>query len=213
MRNNRLVFTLVLVAFVLMIGFALFGGATAAPGDVTDVYVDGLESGWSNGSWGGTTTDYANSSPVNGGTTSVAITYTQGYGVFAIQNSSAIAITDTDSLTFSIHGGSSGGQTINVALLDDSFTTSGEYTLSALSTGWQTITLTMSTFTGVSDLRYILWKSTSASAQDVFYVDDVYITEGGTPTPTNTPTTGPTATPTTAATNTPTPTPSSSTQI
>src|SRR5687768_13760093 len=91
------------VVFAFCAAFA-FASAIARAQD-QDVYVDSLVNGWE--SWGWASLDYANTSPVHGGTRSVSVSATAWQAIYL--HHAAFSTNGFQYLTFWIHGGSQGG--------------------------------------------------------------------------------------------------------
>src|ERR1043166_1343706 len=77
------------------------------------VYSDSLSNTWQNWSWS-TTVNFNNSSPVNGGTRSMAVTYNVAWAGLYLHSNAVLNASDYVTLRFAIHGGSAGGQSIRV---------------------------------------------------------------------------------------------------
>jgi GPI mannosyltransferase 3 len=101
------------VALVLT---ALLVGGSMAIAQTEDVYLDVLGSDWQNWSWGGTYY-FTNAAPVYAGTASIKITQ-QPWSGLSLQHSS-IASNAYAYVEFYIHGGTTGGQLLQVRLEDD----------------------------------------------------------------------------------------------
>jgi len=77
------------------------------------VYTDALGTGWANWSWN-TTVNLSNPSPVHQGSASIAATYTAAWAGLYLHVSPSLSGADFASLRFFIHGGSAGGQRLNL---------------------------------------------------------------------------------------------------
>ena len=95
---------------------ALLVGGSTAIAQTEDVYLDALGSGWQNWSWSGTYY-FTNASPVYSGTASIKISQ-QAWGGLSLQHAS-IASNAYKFVEFDIHGGTAGGQLLQVRLEDD----------------------------------------------------------------------------------------------
>src|SRR2546423_787553 len=74
------------------------------------VYIDSLQNGWINNRWD--TVNFANISPVHGGANSISVSSSNWQALYfhhAAQDGSLFT-----NLTFWVHGGSSGGQSVQV---------------------------------------------------------------------------------------------------
>jgi len=173
---------------LVLVTSALVGAVDSArgwaPADVV-VYDDGLAAGWDDWSWGGITRDFANASPVQAGTDSVAVTYTGGWSGLQLGYHDAYLDADAyDTLRFWVHGGAAGGQQVVVTIVLQS----GEIS--------QAITPQANTWTQVDvslldhhqrQVHNIQWFNNTAGAQPTFYLDEVAFVDTGAPPPTPTP--------------------------
>lgn len=98
-------------AAVLLLSWSLLclAPATGRAQD-QDIYSDQLVNGWE--SWGWASLDYANASPVHGGSRSIRVT-TDGWEAIYLHHA-AFATHDYQYLSFWIHGGADGGQRFQV---------------------------------------------------------------------------------------------------
>src|SRR5215203_2559672 len=99
------------ITFLFAIAF-VFAPATARAQD-QDVYVDSLVNGWE--SWGWATLNYANTSPVHAGTRSVSVSATGWQAMYL--HHAAFSTSAFQYLSFWLHGGSQGGQRMQVQAL------------------------------------------------------------------------------------------------
>ena len=104
----------------------------ASTASALDVYVDALSGGWGDWSWDPISRNLANASPVHGGTSSIAVTYTGGWSALQLGRNTALGISGYDAFRFWFHGGSSGGQQIEVRVGNDSAYVKQNMTLSAV---------------------------------------------------------------------------------
>jgi len=145
------------------------------------IYTDSLQNSWNNWSWG-STINFANTSPVHSGSSSISITITNGYAALYLEH------VDFDSnlytnLTFWVHGGSSGGQALAVRATLGGTVTTNLCKFSPTAGTWQQITVTLSSL-GVANQPNLdgIWiQSQSASALSTFYVDDMTLLTNGAP--------------------------------
>src|ERR1700722_1111283 len=101
------------IALVLI---ALLVGGLTATAQTENVYLDALGSNWQNWSWSGAYY-FTNASPVYAGTASIKISQ-QAWGGLSLQHAS-IASNAYGYVEFYIHGGTTGGQLLQVRLEDD----------------------------------------------------------------------------------------------
>ncbi|MFZ6028613.1 MAG: glycoside hydrolase family 44 protein, partial [Chloroflexota bacterium] len=142
--------------------------ASGAPSDVV-IYDDALAAGWENWSWN-TTADFANSAPVYAGSSSIAATYTGAWAGFYLNNAAGISTAGYTTLRFWIHGGGSGGQRLNVTLMDGSGNT---FAVTAAANTWTRVDVPLSELGNPATLTKLVWQDTSGGAQPAFYIDQV----------------------------------------
>ncbi len=161
---------LIAVALVVMT-------ATGSSQDLI-VYDESLASGWQNWSWG-TNVNLSSTSASHSGSNSISAEHTGAWGALYLRSQSTLAVTDYDELTFWIHGGATGSQDIQVFLVDGSGTASpSNYVVPALTAGtWRQESVSTSTFGSFTGLHGILFQDRSGSAQSVYYVDDIVLTD------------------------------------
>ncbi|MDX2169683.1 MAG: glycoside hydrolase family 44 protein [Deltaproteobacteria bacterium] len=147
------------------------------------VYADALASGWQDWSWGGVTRDFARAAPVHGGTASVGVIYTGGWSGLQLGRNDAVDITGLDTLRCWIHGGSAGGQAVQVIV--GNHLTGAEVTKDVVpaANAWTQVDVSL-TALGTTLVTKIAWFNNSAGAQATFSVDDVRFVASGLPTPT-----------------------------
>ena len=109
----------IIVMFILLVVFVGILPVVAMPGAaVADqpVYTDALASGWQDWIYSATI-NYANAGPTHSGTASIAVAYTEGWdGLQFGYHGANLDISAYDTFRFWIHGGSTGGQTIQLQL-------------------------------------------------------------------------------------------------
>ena len=137
----------------------------------TALYEDAFINGWQNWSWA--TVNAGNVSPVNSGTSSIAVTA----GPFqALRfHHDAFASGMYQSLTFWVNGGSTGGQMLNLAALLSGNPQTNVPVGPLVANTWQKITVPLSVL-GVAGKPDVtdFWLQESAGVSDPpFYVDDV----------------------------------------
>jgi hypothetical protein len=147
------------------------------------VYGNGLGSGWQNWSWS-TTVNFANSSPVHGGSgTSAAVTYNTAWAGLYLHTDATITTSAYATLQFAIHGGTTGGQRLQVIAYDAALAAGGSVAVSPPAAGaWTSVEIPISAF-GVSQISGFVWQDTSGVVQPVFYLDDIVLVGGAPPPP------------------------------
>jgi len=105
------------LGFIAFTVFALLAQATVAFAQTENVYLDSLGSGWQDWSWS-TSNVFNNASPTyNGSAASIKVIPLSGWSGFSLHHN-AIASNAYNHLEFYIHGGTTGGQLLSVALDD-----------------------------------------------------------------------------------------------
>lgn len=175
----------------------LWGGqlltVQAAPS--LDVYQDSLATGWQDWSWG-TTRQFANGSPVQSGSTSLAVTYTEAWGGLYLRAETAVSTASVNSLQFWLHGGSGGGQQLMVKVINGSEQWSSGYAVTAVSQSWQLVTIPLSALGNPSSIVGLVWQDSTGATQPTVYLDNIALVNDNTPTPTPAPTAVPGSGPT-----------------
>jgi hypothetical protein len=151
-------------------------GRVKAASDVI-LYGDSLNAGWENWSWD-TTVSFGATSPVHGGTKSLAATYTAGWGGLYLHANAAVTGTDYTSLTFWIHGGSAGGQHLRVVANGDQ-----SVDVTAQANTWTQVTIPMSSLGSPATLTSLYWQDTTGGTQATFYLDDITLVASTGPPP------------------------------
>src|SRR5258706_16231165 len=123
---------------LLSLFIAGFGAPVFAQADQT-IYTDALVSGWQNYGWA--TLNYNNASPVHSGTKSISVSATAWQAIYLHHDEF-----DTNgytSLTFWIHGGSTGGQLLQVQALLNGVAQPAVSLPALPANSWQEITLSL----------------------------------------------------------------------
>ena len=152
------------------------------------IYTDALTGGWADWSWS-TTRNFNAAAPVHSGTASIAVTYTDAWAGFYLHATSPIATSGYTSLRFYLHGGTTGGQQVRVALNND---TNHEVSLTAQANSWTQVDLPLTSLGNPTTISELWWQDASGGAQPTFYLDDIQLIAGsGPPLPTPVPGSGP----------------------
>lgn len=166
---------ILLLVCVSMLAFGI-GSAIA---DDRVLYDDSSAAGWDNWSWTATV-DFANTSPIHGGSRSLAVTLTGGWGALYLHHSSAIDIAGYDRLSFWIHGGSTGVEQLRVVANGNGSTT---VAVTAAANTWSLVSVPLSALGNPSSLTDIYWQDTGGSPQSTFYLDDIRLVQRTGPPP------------------------------
>ena len=135
------------------------------------VYTDSLQNGWT--SWGWATINLANASPVHGGTSSISVSSTNWQALYlhhGMQDSSGFT-----NLTFWIHGGTSGGQSVQVQAMRNG-APQNAVVLAPLPAGaWRqdTVSLAALGVGAVTDFDGFWLQVQNSGLAPTFYVDDI----------------------------------------
>lgn len=169
--------------------------STPAPSAAVIVYSDALDQNWWDASWG-TTVDFANSTPVHGGTHSMSVTYDRGFGAVSLRADAPLNGADYESLSFWINGGASADRALQVGLTDSSGAQTGNYVPVATTPDtWTQVNVPLANIGAPDAIGGLLLQDFSGTAQEPLYLDDVvflpYVTGDPTPPPPD-PTPGPT---------------------
>ncbi len=140
----------------------------------TNIYTDSLVNGWSDGSYG-VTHSLVNTSPVHSGNDSISATITNAYGGIAL-NHSSMTVTGFVSISFWVHGGTIGGQQLQMYGNLSTGTQSARYHLAApLANTWQQYIVSLSAL-GVGNATNFTGfaiQDAAGSIEPTFYLDDV----------------------------------------
>lgn len=162
------------------------------------IYDDALENGYQD--WGWADHDYANTTPVHAGTNSIRVTYGNNWeGLWMVNPGAGVNTSGYTALRFAIHGGTAGGQSIEVkAGAGQDYPTNVVQLSTYLSGGpvanaWRVVTIPLSAL-NLQDatLGNVAFQSAVESSQPTFYLDDIRLVAGTNPTAT--PIGGPTLT-------------------
>ena len=162
------------------------GFVRAASADVI-VSADGLASGWQDWSWGGVTRTFTQASPVHGGSAAIGVTYTGGWSGLQLGNPSSVDVTSYDSLRFWVHGGSAGGQAVQITVGSNASGASVSQTIMPTANAWTRIDVALADLGSPRSIDYIQWFNATPGAQPAYSLDDVAFVSAGLPTPTPAP--------------------------
>ena len=176
MRSRKLCWVLLLPLLL-----ALRGTAFAATDRV--IYDEALAGGWQNWSWA--TVDMASGAHAHGGSVSIAVTPAAWSALYL---RSADAPVDTHgylNFTFWVHGGATGGQTLQVVAVINDAPQPGVRVASPAAGAWQKVSVPLASL-GADDRTDVngFWVQQGSGVDDpTFYVDDVVLESGVPPTP------------------------------
>lgn len=143
------------------------------------IYTDSLQNGWQDWSWA--TRNFNNTTPVHAGTKSISVN-AASYTAVSFWHSPQIA-SAFFGFSFWIHGGTSGGQTLQVYAEKDGVTLPGVAIPNPVAGTWQQVTLSLASLglTGATNMTRINIQSISGSILPTFYIDDVRLISDTTP--------------------------------
>lgn len=145
------------------------------------IYDEALANGWEDWSWNPITRNLNSSTPVHGGSHSIAVTFTGGWGGLQFGHQPALDLSGYDTLRFWIHGGTGGGQSVTVHLDGDT-----SKVITPQANTWQQIDIPLSQLGAPTTAGVVVFWNNTNHAQATFYVDDVQFVNTGLPTPTPT---------------------------
>lgn len=137
------------------------------------IYADAVANGWTLGSGSNMTINAANTSPVRTGTKSISAIPSADWGHFGLDKANA-NLAGFEKLEFWAHGGTAGGQRIDVQAFRNGVLL-GSYYLPALAAGqWKRMAVPLSSLNPSSSLvDTILIFDPDGSAGARFYLDDI----------------------------------------
>ncbi len=165
---------------------ALLGAVRPAGADI-GVYADGIASGWQDWSWGGVTRSFAQASPVHAGSAAIGLTYTEGWSGLQLGNPSSVDVSGYDSLRFWVHGGSAGGQGVQVVVGSNASGLSVTQNIMPTAGAWARVDVPLADLGSPRQVDYIQWFNATPGAQPTYSLDDVAFVAAGLATPTPAP--------------------------
>jgi hypothetical protein len=166
---------------ILKVSKFILAAALAAPivslaqGNMT-IYADSLVNGWRDGSYN-VTLNYANTLPVHLGSDSISATITSAWGGIQL-NHSSMTNTAFASISFWLHGGSSGGQQLQMYGNLSTGVQSLRYHLAApLANTWQQYTVSLSALgvANTTNFTGFAIQDSAGSTESIFYLDDIQL--------------------------------------
>ncbi len=144
------------------------------------IFDDALAAGWGDWSWD-TTVKLNNTTPVHTGAQSMAVTSTKGWSGLQFGRNTAQSLVGYDTLQFWIHGGTTGGQVIQVQVFNG--VTSTSQIITATANTWVQVNVSL-TALSPRQATLLVWQNWSANPPATFYLDDIAFIGAGAPTPT-----------------------------
>ncbi|HZL43195.1 MAG TPA: lamin tail domain-containing protein, partial [Verrucomicrobiae bacterium] len=135
------------------------------------VYTDSLQNGWQNWSWA--TVDFSNSTPVHSGSKSISVT-ADAWQAVSFWHSAQSARPFTD-FAFWIHGGTSGGQTLQIYAETNGGALPAVALAAPLAGTWQKVTVPLSSLglSSCTNMTRFNIQNSSGNTLGKFFVDDV----------------------------------------
>ena len=135
------------------------------------VYEDALGAGWNNWSWA--TVNLAATSPARRGTNAIAVT--AGSYQAAYFNCATLDATGFTAIAFWIHGGSSGGQSLQLSALRSAGAQAAVNLAAPVAGAWTRVVVPLSDLgvAGVPDFTGFWIQNRTGSTLPVFYLDDL----------------------------------------
>lgn len=200
LRIICLVIAVLLLSTVSVSTATNYVGAAAGPmfsPESDTIYEDALSSGWSNWSWS-TTANFAQKRTVHSGARSILVRFDQPWAGFYLHSNEVVSLAPSDSIRFWVHGGSTGGRTIAVALADSGGSFPGPFVNVTINAGaWKLVEIPITALGSLSSSSGIVWQEVTGVAQPSLYIDAITIVRGTLPpTPPPTPPTPPPPSPT-----------------
>ena len=146
------------------------------------IYSDSLVNGWSDGSYN-CTRSFANSSPVHTGSKSISATVTAAYGGIQL-NHPAMDSSAYASISFWLHGGSSGGQQLQMYGTLSSAAQGPRYHLTTpVANTWQQYIVPLSALgvADAADFTGFAIQDSAGSTEPTFYLDDIQLNSNSVP--------------------------------
>lgn len=147
------------------------------------IYDDALAPGWQNWSWA--VTDPAHGETVRSGTVSLAVTPTAWSAAYLRAAAAPVDTQGLLNLTFWVHGGTAGGQRLQVVAVVDDVAQPGVPIAPLAANSWQRVSVPLSAL-GADDRNDVngFWIQEGAGQDSpTFYLDDIILESGVPPTP------------------------------
>lgn len=166
--------------------FLLVGGGVQAQTDQA-IYTDSLQNSWE--AWGWTQINYNNTSPVRSGSKSISVTITNNTYQAIYLHHAAFDTGGFTNLTFWIHGGTSGGQRLQVQALLGNTAQPAVALPNLTANSWEQITLSLASLGVANQPNFTgFWiQDRIGAAQPTFYLDDITLVANTSSPPTNAP--------------------------
>ncbi len=169
-----------LVALLLVAALPLSVGRAA---DIA-IYADALAPGWENWSWNAEV-NFNATQPVHSGAAAIAVTFQEAWAGLYLNSNPPLSTASNDRISFWIHGGTTGGQTIlfSINYAEDNVT------ITPQAGTWTYVELLLSNLGSPQAIEDLVWQEHSGDNSpnlSTFYLDNI-ILGGDAPPPTHTP--------------------------
>lgn len=169
-----------LYALGLVFVFIISASLSAQAMDNVTLYRDALASNWANWSWE-TNLDLANSTPVQAGNASLAVTYNTAWAAVYLHTDELLSGNDFNRLRFWVHGGSGPAKQLQVLLYDGNQAPGPAAPVTARAGSWSQIELPLTNLGNPAQISGIAWQDGSGGAQGTFYLDEITLLSGVAP--------------------------------
>ncbi|HWO26546.1 MAG TPA: glycoside hydrolase family 44 protein [Kofleriaceae bacterium] len=145
-------------------------------GDTLVIYDEALSAGWNDWySWEATQDPGATTPAAHHGTKSMAVTFAGPYRVLELRPGAPISVAPYKVVSFWVHGGSAGGQQVNLQLRDGAGTLGAQVPITITAGQWTRVDAPLATLLGAgAQLKGIrLLEKSGSAAPPTFYVDEL----------------------------------------
>lgn len=171
----------------LLFLLALFLATRPVGASDLSVYDDAVRNDWLDWSWGGVTRDFGATNPLHGGSAAISVTYTTGWSGLKFGRFDSVDVGAYDTFRFHVHGGTAGGQTVQVVLVDSGSGNQVTRTIQPTAGTWTQIDVPLAELGAPASIDDIQWFNATPGSQSQFFLDDVAFVASGQPTPTPVP--------------------------
>ncbi len=182
--NQKLLYVLLIAILLTSSGYTEpgFARTIASPELTKIIYSDTLATGWENWSWA--QVNLANTAPLHGGTHSIAVTFGAWEGLYL--HKAGVDSLGTTHLRFFIHGGTAGGQLMNVFMnLEVNGQAQDGPSISVPpppANNWAEVQIPLSQLNPANaTITGITWQSASGGSQPKMYFDDIALISAESP--------------------------------
>jgi hypothetical protein len=148
---------------------------TPDPANALVVYGDALASGWANWSWN-TTVNFANTSPVQSGAASIALTYDAGWAGLSLRTPNPVSTAGYTGVNFWVYGVPGGGPILFCIQATDTGACSPGVTFTPAAGQWTQVAVPWTQLGNPSQAARLNWQERTGSAKPTFYIDNVQLT-------------------------------------